>query len=122
METTHNCVQAIRKGLLSAEGISNVEIHLANIQDVTKQDTIVKTGQKLSYVQQITLKNGEKRNKKVNTFLTHVYCPFCGKEYKEEKVNNGLETSEIVIDKYLDLDIQSRKKDYDFIKNLNINS
>lgn len=83
METSHNCIGAIRKGLMSAEGISDVEIHLANIQNVTKQDPIVKTGQKLSYVEQITLKNGEKRNKKVNTFLTHVYCPFCGQEYKK---------------------------------------
>lgn len=63
------------------ETITAVYFDLSNIQRFDGKGP-VKTGQRIEVYYNKTMKSGEVRNQKRNSFLTHNYCPFCGRKYK----------------------------------------
>lgn len=76
------CIAKVRAGIMSNnDAITAVYFDLTNIEDVSKRNGVRKTGQKIEVYYNHTMKSGEVREKKRNSFVSHEYCPFCGKKY-----------------------------------------
>ena len=82
MKTQEPCCNAkIREQLKDNNpAITAVYFDLSNIGSFGSDKRI--TGQKVEVYYNHTMKSGEVRNKKRNSFVSHQYCPFCGKKYK----------------------------------------
>ena len=85
MKATHNCINKVRKDLIEANNFINCKIDLANIQNISERDGIVKTAQKINYSYNHKKKNGDIVVKEGVSFVTHEYCPFCGEKYELDK-------------------------------------
>lgn len=82
-----NCLDEVRKDLMSQdENISYILFDMSNIKNMSRPELGYKTGQRLEV--------GYKNKKKVDkTFISHDYCPFCGKKYEIKKsINQTLNT------------------------------
>ncbi len=80
------CLQKLREATIestkdSERPIIGVIFDLSNIARLDGRG-MAKTGQKIWITEVHTMKNGEKRQKERVSFMTHNYCPFCGKKFK----------------------------------------
>ena len=78
------CNAKVREGLMANNAaITSVYFDLSNIQSFERNKPVggAKTGQKIEVYYDKVMKNGEVRNVKRNSFVSHDYCPFCGKKY-----------------------------------------
>ena len=82
MGLTHDCISIVRQQLKDADPtLGWVKFELSTIQDLSKRDGLKKTGQAISYSYIHTKKDGTAVEKTAKSFVTHDYCPFCGKKY-----------------------------------------
>lgn len=58
-----------------------VRFDLSTIRDISRQDAINKTGQKIELAYKHTKRDGTVITKTQKSFVTHSFCPFCGEEY-----------------------------------------
>jgi len=83
MEKEPCCNAKVRKGLMTNNSsITHIYFDLSNIQDISKSNPVIKTGQNIEVGYNHTMKNGEIRQKTRKSFVTHEFCPFCGKKYE----------------------------------------
>lgn len=76
------CNPKVREELMKSDPtLTHVYFDLSNIGRLDGKGS-TKTGQKIEVGYNHTMKSGEVREKTRNTFITHNYCPFCGKKYK----------------------------------------
>jgi hypothetical protein len=78
----HNCLKEL--GNMWKEDDPNfvaAEFVLVNIKTIGAKHNIRKTGQSVILHEKYTQKNGKVIVRKTKTFVSHVYCPFCGKRY-----------------------------------------
>ena len=82
-KTEHCCLDKVRKQIMKGDStITHVYFKLANIVTIGgKTESVKKTGQAIDYGFIHTKKNGEKVEKSQSSFISHDYCPFCGKKY-----------------------------------------
>jgi len=73
-----------RESANSDEPIVGVYFDHANIQRLDGRG-MMKTAQRITLTKVLTKKNGDKYQKSFNTFVTHMYCPFCGKKFREPR-------------------------------------
>lgn len=78
----HDCISAVRKDLMKQDkAITYVRFELSTITRLDGRGE-VKTGQRIWIGIKKKRKTGEEYIKDERTFVTHDYCPFCGKKYK----------------------------------------
>lgn len=80
---THDCIAKKREELKKANpDITYIRFDLSTIADTsTKSERREMTGQRIEYGYKHKKKNGEEIIKTEKSFVTHKYCPFCGKEF-----------------------------------------
>lgn len=77
----HDCISKVRKELMNANPkIKTIHFELSTIAnaDGSKQGM---TGQAIQYTWEEANKKGIVKTQRLKTFVTHKYCPFCGKKY-----------------------------------------
>lgn len=66
-----------------------VKLSLSTIRHMSNKYIEAKTGQEVTYQYEHTIKSGKRKGevelKTEKSFVTHSYCPFCGKKYEEEQ-------------------------------------
>ena len=83
MNKNHDCISRVRKELKDANpGMGWVKFSLSTIKDASDKDSIEMTGQAIEYSYQHKKKDGTIIDKTDKSFVTHDYCPFCGKKYR----------------------------------------
>jgi hypothetical protein len=81
MSIKHDCISIKRKELMDANPkIKTLSVGLSTIAtlDNTKRNM---TGQPIEYTWEETNKKGVIKTRRAKGFITHKFCPFCGKEY-----------------------------------------
>lgn len=79
----HDCLQKVREALKEADPkLTYVRFELSTIRDIDDNKSEPRTGQAIEYGYNHTKKNGEVVTKSAKSFVSHEYCPFCGKKYK----------------------------------------
>lgn len=81
----HDCTPKIRKKLIKKDPrLVSVRFDLSNIVTWEQNKVIAKnqTGQRAWLQFKHKKKNGEETIKEEKSFITHSYCPFCGKKYQ----------------------------------------
>lgn len=79
----HDCISKVRKQLKGADPtIGLVKFKLSTIKNLYIKNAIEKTGQEIEYSFTYTKKDGSKVEKTAKSFVSHDYCPFCGKKYE----------------------------------------
>lgn len=79
----HNCIDKKRKELMGETGkIKWIRFDLSTIRntDGTGEEM---TGQRITYGYTHKKKDGTEITKEDKSYITHTYCPFCGKKYKD---------------------------------------
>lgn len=76
----HKCIDE-KINMQLERGAKYVIIDLCNIS--RENETILRTGQKIEIVTEGLNKKGIKKENRLKSFLTHNYCPFCGKSYED---------------------------------------
>lgn len=79
----HNCINEVTKRLMDANPrLTGVRILLSTLHDMDDKTAEVITGQpiEISFIHK--KKNGDEIRKYEKTFVSHAYCPFCGKKYR----------------------------------------
>lgn len=83
MSKNHDCIAELRKQMMQAdERLKWVRFDLSTIVDADARNPEYKTGQRIEYGYVHTKKDGSKVEKQEKSFITHKYCPFCGKKYE----------------------------------------
>ena len=65
-----------------APSINYVRFDLSDVIDISKNDGESMTGQRIWVGFMKENKKGVMQQREQKTFITHTYCPFCGKKYK----------------------------------------
>lgn len=82
MNNDHNCIEKTREQIIAADpSIQHVEFELARIGSLSGSAKPYKTGQSLYLHQQKVKKDGTVTQKRIKSFVSHDYCPFCGEKY-----------------------------------------
>jgi hypothetical protein len=86
MDTQCNCQDLMRAEIfegIKAEGNTPryVKFKLSTIMDMARKSQIKKTAQEVEIGFDYTNKKGETKPKTEKSFVTHIYCPFCGEKY-----------------------------------------
>jgi prophage DNA circulation protein len=77
----HNCLSNITENLVKQDkSIIGIRFDLSNIVQVDHKGD-AKTAQKVWVRVKKKKKSGEEVIKDEVSFITHTYCPFCGKKY-----------------------------------------
>lgn len=78
------CLEEIRKNIIKNENANYVRIDLSTItrrfEDAPDLENL--TGQRIEIGYNHTKRDGTIQKKERKSFITHDFCPFCGKEYK----------------------------------------
>ena len=84
MNKNHDCISRVREELKAAnpDMISWIRFDLSTIKDMSKKNGINMTGQRIEYAYNHKKKDGTVVEKTGKSFITHDYCPFCGKKYR----------------------------------------
>jgi hypothetical protein len=83
MDKNHDCITRVRKELKENNlDMGWVRFDLSTIKDISKKTGIEMTGQRIEYNYQQKKKDGTTVEKIGKSFVTHDYCPFCGKKYR----------------------------------------
>lgn len=83
MDKNHDCISKVRKQLKDADpSLGWVRFDLSTIQDMSKKNGIEMTGQRIEFSYKHKKKDGTEVEKIGKSFVTHAYCPFCGKKYR----------------------------------------
>lgn len=83
MNSKHDCISKVRNELKNADpSLGYVKFDLDNIQDTSLKNGIKMTGQRITFSYIHTMRNGKQVEKTGKSFVTHDYCPFCGKKYR----------------------------------------
>ncbi|MGN6478314.1 MAG: hypothetical protein ACTHKV_13900 [Flavipsychrobacter sp.] len=83
MDKNHDCISKVREQLKAADpSLGWVRFDMSTIKDMSKKDGINMTGQRIEYSYKHTKKDGTVIEKTGKSFVTHDYCPFCGKKYR----------------------------------------
>lgn len=76
----HDCISQVRKDLKKQDPEATyIRFELCTIRG--EQEDIM-TGQAITVGYNHTKRNGDVIDKPEKTFVTHDYCPFCGKKYQ----------------------------------------
>jgi len=79
----HDCISKERKKMMDeSPSINYVRFDLSRIVDMNKRNGENKTGSHIWIGYKKKNKAGVEQQKEQKTFITHTYCPFCGKKYK----------------------------------------
>ena len=79
----HDCISKQRKKIMDeAPSINYVRFDLSDVIDISKNDGESMTGQRIWVGFMKENKKGVMQQREQKTFITHTYCPFCGKKYK----------------------------------------
>lgn len=81
---THDCLSQVRKDIMATDStINHVYFDLSSIVEFKsgKINPKTKTGQRIEVGFKSINKKGQIVFKTKKTFITHEYCPFCGKKY-----------------------------------------
>lgn len=81
----HDCISKVRKEIMSeSDSIKYVRFKLSGIRSFVNGKDVGenKTGQEIIVGHDKKKKDGTIQTKEEKTFITHTYCPFCGKKYK----------------------------------------
>lgn len=77
-----NCIEDVRKSIIEEHNANYVQIDCSTISVFNaKEVSQCKTGQRITINYNHVKRNGETTPKNMNSFVTHVYCPFCGNKY-----------------------------------------
>lgn len=81
-----NCLETIRKNIISNEDANYVRIDCSTIRIRFEggKDLENVTGQKIEIGYNHVKRDGSIQKKERKSFIAHDFCPFCGKEYKLE--------------------------------------
>lgn len=83
MDKNHDCLTGIRKELKAANpDMGFIRFDLSSIRDIASTKGIEMTGQRIEYSYQHKKRDGSTIVKTAKSFVTHDYCPFCGKKYR----------------------------------------
>lgn len=78
----HDCISKVREDLMSEDPkIKYVRFKLDNIVNISDRSKGTKTGQAIEIGVEHTKRNGTIIIKEEKSFVTHNFCPFCGKKY-----------------------------------------
>lgn len=82
MEKNHDCISKVRQQVKDADPTMGwVKFELSTIKNMNNYDGINKTGQAIRFSYTHTKRDGTTVEKTGKSFVTHNYCPFCGKKY-----------------------------------------
>lgn len=76
----------IREGIIGGSKITDITFGMANIQ-YRKNGKLTgpyKTGQEVFITYEHVKRDGSTVLKSKRTFITHIYCPFCGQLYDKK--------------------------------------
>lgn len=80
------CLQKIREAVIEdSKDLPRPTIGVVfDLSNIIRFDGkgMAKTGQQVWLTEEITKKNGDKVRKDRRSYITHIYCPFCGKKFK----------------------------------------
>jgi hypothetical protein len=77
-----NCIEQVRESIIEEHNANYVQIDCSTITAFKpKEVSQYKTGQRFTVNYNHVKRNGETVAKNINSFVTHVYCPFCGTKY-----------------------------------------
>ncbi len=80
----HDCISQVRADLMAQDpSIKYIRFELSNIQNLSSDSGLKKTGQAIEIGYEKTNKKGEVKKVYKNSFVTHEYCPFCGEKYPD---------------------------------------
>lgn len=79
-----NCLEKIRKNIISNENANYVRIDCSTIRVRFEQGKDMEnvTGQRIEIGYNHVKRDGSIQKKQRKSFITHDFCPFCGAEYK----------------------------------------
>lgn len=73
------CIDKVRKEVMEANPeIKHIRFKLTTIYNGKRSDI---TGQEIEITEEVTKKDGSKKMKNSKSFVSHTYCPFCGKKF-----------------------------------------
>lgn len=78
-----NCVEEVRKDLIESLNANYVRIDMSTI-NTTENGKVVKenlTGQRIEVGYNHVKRDGGIQRKERKSFISHVFCPFCGVKY-----------------------------------------
>lgn len=80
------CLETIRKNIIANEKANYVRIDCSTITVRLENGKSIEnvTGQRIEVGYDHTKRDGTIQKKEYKSFVTHDYCPFCGKLYKPE--------------------------------------
>lgn len=76
-----DCIKKLYEEIKKEKDVKYSKISLSTIVDYNSKNPINKTGQQLRIIYRHKRKDGIETEKTENTFITHNFCPFCGKKY-----------------------------------------
>jgi hypothetical protein len=81
----HICIDKIRQDLIKRDpDTKSIYFELATIESITNgvSNSEYKTGQAIEVAYEYQKRSGEVVIKHRKSFVTHIFCPFCGNKYE----------------------------------------
>ena len=84
MANKHDCIEKLSKEIMGEnKSIKYVRVKLSTIREISDTDKEFKTGQALEVGYEKKKRNGSLHIVENKEFITHTFCPFCGKKYDQ---------------------------------------
>ena len=82
MDENHDCISKLTEQIKADNpDIVWVDVELSTIRNMNNKIGVHKTAQPIKYSYKHEYKNGTVTEKTTKSFITHLYCPFCGEKY-----------------------------------------